>query len=137
MAFTALQNQTPPVAWVLFAATVVWALIYDTMYAMVDREDDLKVGIKSTAILFGRFDRLAIGLLQLLMLALLWQVGEMAGRGVTYQAALVGGAGLFGYHQWLIRGRDTGACFRAFLHNHYFGMLVFFGLFADYLLAQG
>ena len=137
MAFTALQNQTPPVAWVLFAATVIWALIYDTMYAMVDREDDLKVGIKSTAILFGRFDRLAIGLLQLLMLALLWQVGEMAGRGVTYQAALVGGAGLFGYHQWLIRGRDTGACFRAFLHNHYFGMLVFFGLFADYLLAQG
>ena len=71
MAFTALQNQTPPVAWVLFAATVVWALIYDTMYAMVDRDDDLKIGIKSTAILFGRFDRLVIGLLQVLMLALL------------------------------------------------------------------
>mgnify|MGYP001813080444 FL=1 len=137
MAFTALQNQTPPVAWVLFAATVTWALIYDTMYAMVDREDDLKIGIKSTAILFGRFDRLVIGLLQLLMLALLWQVGEMAGRGVAYQAALLGGAGLFAYHQWLIRERETGACFRAFLHNHYFGMLVFFGLFADYLLGPG
>jgi 4-hydroxybenzoate polyprenyltransferase len=136
MAFTALQNQTPPVAWVLFAATVIWALIYDTMYAMVDREDDLKVGIKSTAILFGRFDRLVIGLLQVSMLVLLWQVGEMAGRGVVYQAALMGGAGLFVYHQWLIRGRETAACFRAFLHNHYFGMLVFLGLFGDYLLGR-
>jgi len=137
MAFTALQNQTPPVAWVLFAATVIWALIYDTMYAMVDREDDLKVGIKSSAILFGRFDRLVIGLLQVLMLVLLWRVGEMAGRGVVYQVALAGGAGLFAYHQWLIRRRETGACFRAFLHNHYFGMLVFLGLFGDYLLGQG
>lgn len=136
MAFTALQNQTPPVAWVLFAATVIWALIYDTMYAMVDREDDMKVGIKSTAILFGRFDRLVIGVLQLAMLGLLWQVGEMAGRGVVYQGALAGGAGLFAYHQWLIRTRETGACFRAFLHNHYFGMLVFLGLFGDYLLGR-
>lgn len=136
MAFTALQDQTPPVAWVLFAATVVWALIYDTMYAMVDREDDLKIGIKSTAILFGRFDRLVIGVLQVLMLALLWQAGQMAGRGIVYQAALAAGAGLFIYHQWLIRGREPQACFRAFLHNHYFGMLVFLGLFGDYLLGQ-
>lgn len=136
MAFTALQDQTPPVAWVLFAATVVWALIYDTMYAMVDREDDLKIGIKSTAILFGRFDRLVIGVLQVLMLALLWQAGQMAGRGIVYQAALAVGAGLFIYHQWLIRGREPQACFRAFLHNHYFGMLVFLGLFGDYLLGQ-
>ena len=94
MAFTALHNAIPTVAWVLFAATVIWALIYDTMYAMVDREDDLKIGIKSTAILFGRFDRLVIGLLQLLMLALLWQVGEMAGRGVAYQAALARESGM-------------------------------------------
>lgn len=136
MAFTALQDQTPPVAWVLFAATVVWALIYDTMYAMVDREDDLKIGIKSTAILFGQFDRLVIGVLQVLMLALLWQAGQMAGRGIVYQAALAAGAGLFIYHQWLIRGREPQACFRAFLHNHYFGMLVFLGLFGDYLLGQ-
>jgi 4-hydroxybenzoate polyprenyltransferase len=135
MAFTALQNQTPPVAWILFAATVVWALIYDTMYAMVDREDDLKIGIKSTAILFGRFDRVVIGLLQALMLALLWLVGDVAGRGILYQAALAAGAGLFVYHQWLIRRREPQACFRAFLHNHYFGMLVFLGLFGDYLLG--
>ncbi len=136
MAFTALQNQTPPVAWVLFAATVVWALIYDTMYAMVDREDDIKIGIKSTAILFGRFDRVVIGLLQVLMLALLWRVGDMAGRGILYQAALAAGAGLFVYHQWLIRRREPQACFHAFLHNHYFGMLVFLGLFGDYMLGR-
>jgi 4-hydroxybenzoate polyprenyltransferase len=136
MAFTALQNQTPPVAWILFAATVVWALIYDTMYAMVDREDDLKIGIKSTAILFGRFDRMVIGLLQALMLALLWLAGDMVGRGGVYQAALAAGAGLFIHHQWLIRRREPGACFRAFLHNHYFGMLVFLGLFGDYLLGR-
>jgi 4-hydroxybenzoate polyprenyltransferase len=136
MAFTALQNQTPPVAWVLFAATVVWALIYDTMYAMVDREDDIQIGIKSTAILFGRFDRVVIGLLQALMLVLLWLVGDMTGRGVLYQAALAAGAGLFVYHQWLIRRREPQACFRAFLHNHYFGMLIFLGLFGDYLLGR-
>ena len=137
MAFTALQDQTPPLAWVLFAATVIWALIYDTMYAMVDREDDLEIGIKSTAILFGRQDRLIIGLLQLLMLVLLWQAGELAGRGGVFHLALAGGAGLFAYHQWLIRRREPAACFRAFLHNHYFGMLVFLGLFGDYLTGHG
>jgi 4-hydroxybenzoate polyprenyltransferase len=121
---------------VLFAATVVWALIYDTMYAMVDREDDLKIGIKSTAILFGRHDRLVIGLLQILMLVLLWQVGEMAGLGLVYRVALAAGAALFVYHQWLIRQREPAACFRAFLHNHYFGMLVFLGVFGDYLIGR-
>jgi 4-hydroxybenzoate polyprenyltransferase len=134
MAFTAIQNDIPPLAWVLFAATVVWALIYDTMYAMVDREDDLKVGIRSTAILFGRRDRLIIGLLQLLMLALLLKVGMMAGRGPVYLVGLGGGAVLFVYQQWLIRGREREACFKAFLNNHYFGLLVFAGLFVDYLL---
>ena len=133
MAFTAIQNDIPPLAWVLFAATVVWALIYDTMYAMVDREDDLKVGIRSTAILFGRRDRLIIGLLQLLMLALLLKVGMMAGRGPVYLVGLGGGAVLFVYQQWLIRGREREACFKAFLNNHYFGLLVFAGLFVDYL----
>lgn len=134
MAFTALQNQIPPIAWVLFAATVLWALIYDTMYAMVDRGDDLAVGIKSTAILFGLYDRMVIGMLQLLMLGLLWQAGQMAGRGVLFDLGLLGGVALFGYQQWLIRGRERAACFRAFLNNHYFGMLVFAGLVADYSL---
>ncbi len=135
MAFTALQNQIPPVAWVLFGATVVWALIYDTMYAMVDRKDDLRVGIKSTAILFGRFDRLAVGLLQVLMLAMLWQVGQMTGRGVAYLLGLTAAAALFAYQQWLIRERVPARCFAAFLNNHYAGLLIFTGLFVDYLLV--
>jgi len=135
MAFTALQNQIPAVAWVLFAATVTWALIYDTMYAMVDREDDLKVGIKSSAILFGRSDRLVIGLLQLLMLFLLWNAGEMAGRGLWWQAGLVAAAGLFAWQQYLIRERERKACFQAFLNNNWFGLLVFAGLFVDFLVT--
>jgi len=134
MAFTALQNQIPPLAWVLFAATVTWALIYDTMYAMVDRDDDLRVGIKSTAILFGRFDRVIIGLLQLLMLLLLWQAGEMAGRGSFWLLGLAAGAGFFAWQQVLIRERERRACFRAFLNNNWFGLVVFLGLFADYLV---
>jgi 4-hydroxybenzoate polyprenyltransferase len=133
MAFTAVQNQIPPVAWVLFAATVIWALVYDTMYAMVDREDDLAAGIKSSAILFGRADRLVIGLLQTIMLGLLWQAGVMAERGVWFTAGLLAAAALFVYQQWLIRERDRPACFRAFLNNHYVGMLIFAGVFADYL----
>jgi 4-hydroxybenzoate polyprenyltransferase len=135
MAFTALQNAIPPVAWVLFTATVLWALVYDTMYAMVDRDDDLKIGVKSSAILFGRFDRLVIAVLQLAMLTLLWWAGSLAGRGLLFNLALVGAAGLFVYHQWLIRERDRAACFRAFLHNNYVGMLVFAGLFSDYLVG--
>lgn len=132
MAFTAVQNDIPTTAWVLFAATVLWALIYDTMYAMVDRDDDLKVGIKSTAILFGRQDRLVIGVLQLIMLGLLWWVGDMAGRGLAFQLALLVGGGLFVYQQWLIRARERDGCFRAFLNNHYFGLVLFLGLLVDY-----
>lgn len=136
MAFAALQNQVPLVAWVLFTATVIWALIYDTMYAMVDREDDLKVGVKSTAILFGRFDRLIIGLLQLLMLALLYWVGDLSGRGGLYQAGLFLGAMAFLFHQYLIRDRDPQRCFRAFLNNNLFGLIVFLGLFFDYVMME-
>lgn len=133
MAFTAIQNQVPPLAWVLFAATVIWALIYDTMYAMVDRDDDLRVGIKSTAILFGRFDRLAIGLLQLAMLGLLWVAGQMAQLGWIYVAGLAVAAGLFAYQQFLIRRRERDPCFRAFLNNHFVGMAVFVGVMLDFL----
>jgi 4-hydroxybenzoate polyprenyltransferase len=133
MAFTALQQQIPAVAWVLFAATVLWALIYDTMYAMVDRDDDLKVGIKSTAILFGRHDRVIIAILQLLMLGLLYWVGSLAGLGAYYLGGLAIAALLFAYQQWLIRDRQPAGCFRAFLNNHYLGMWLFFALVLDYL----
>lgn len=133
MAFTAIQDQIPAVAWWLFAATVVWALIYDTMYAMVDRDDDLAIGVKSTAILFGRHDTLIIGLLQLLMLGLLAWAGVMTDRGGWYFAGLAGAALLFARQQWEIRGRAREACFRAFLNNHYVGMVVFVGILFDFL----
>ncbi|MFM1892106.1 MAG: hypothetical protein RLZ44_1183 [Pseudomonadota bacterium] len=134
MAFTALQNQIPPVAWVLFAATVLWALIYDTMYAMVDRVDDLRIGVKSSAILFGRYDRALIAVLQLVMLGLLLLIGELTGRGAWYLAGLGVVAALFGYQQYLIRDRERQHCFAAFLNNHYVGMALFLGLALDYLV---
>lgn len=136
MAFTALQGAIPPVAWVLFAATVIWALIYDTMYAMVDRDDDLRIGVKSSAILFGRYDRAIIGGLQLLMLGLLWLAGQLAGRGPWYLLGLTLVLGLFAYQQVLIRRRDRQACFTAFLNNHYLGMVLFAALLLDYLVME-
>ncbi|MEJ2454281.1 MAG: 4-hydroxybenzoate octaprenyltransferase [Candidatus Thiodiazotropha sp.] len=135
MAFMALDETIPSLAWVLFVATVIWALIYDTQYAMVDREDDLKIGVKSTAILFGRYDNLIVGLLQLVMLALLAQVGVMADLGGFYYLGLLVGGALFVYQQWLTRDRQPKPCFDAFLNNNLFGMVVFLGLAFDYLLA--
>jgi 4-hydroxybenzoate polyprenyltransferase len=137
MAFTAIQGSIPGYAWLLFLSAVVWALIYDTEYAMVDREDDLKVGIKSTAILFGTYDRLIVALLQLVMLTLLLLVGLEAGRGLLYLLGLGLAALLFGYQQWLIRLRDPARCFEAFLNNNYVGLVVFVGLVLDYLLGSG
>ena len=136
MAFTAIQGEVPPVGWVLFAATVVWALIYDTQYAMVDRADDLKVGIKSTAILFGERDRLIIGLLQALMIGLLVTAGVLAARGPVFYLGVAIGAVLFAYQQWLIREREPKRCFEAFVDNNRFGMVVFLGLLADYLVTS-
>jgi 4-hydroxybenzoate polyprenyltransferase len=135
MAFSAIAGVIPPLAWWLFVATLVWALIYDTQYAMVDRDDDLKVGIKSTAILFARHDRLAIGLLQLLMLGVLCWVGALSGRGGYYWFGLLVAAALMAYQQWLIRERAPKPCFEAFLNNNYVGMAVFLGLLFDYALA--
>jgi 4-hydroxybenzoate polyprenyltransferase len=135
MAFTAIQGAVPPLAWLLFCATVVWALVYDTQYAMVDREDDRAVGIKSTAILFGRYDRLVVGALQVLLLIMLALVGYLAERGIWYAVGLVVAGILAAYHQYLMRDREPGACFRAFLGNNYLGMAVFLGLAADYALG--
>ena len=134
MAFAAERGEIPIDAWVLFSATAVWALIYDTMYAMVDREDDLKIGVKSTAILFGQNDRLIIGLFQLLMLGLLFQAGQNAGLGLFYHAGLMAGLVFFGYQQWLIRKREKVLCFRAFLNNNWFGASLFAGIALDYAL---
>jgi 4-hydroxybenzoate polyprenyltransferase len=101
---------------------------------MVDREDDLKIGVKSSAILFGRYDNLIVGLLQAVMLLLLLLVGRMAGTGWAYDLGLLLGAGLFVFQLWLTRAREPEACFKAFLNNNLFGMAVFLGLVLDYLL---
>ncbi len=133
MAFTAVTGVLPPVvAWLLFMAAVLWTTAYDTMYAMCDREDDVKIGVKSSAILFGQHDRLIIGILQLLMLALLITVGILSGRGSWYWLGLLAAAMLSVYQQWLIREREPQPSLQAFLNNHWLGMAVFAGIAADY-----
>ena len=133
MAFAAETGTVPALAWWLLVANVLWSVIYDTEYAMVDRDDDLKVGVKSTAILFGRFDRLIIGILQLLMLILMLWLGRQFHLSTAYFIALGITAGLFAYQQILIRKRDRQPCFRAFLNNNWVGAALFSGLLVHYL----
>ncbi len=135
MAFAALQGDVPRVAWLLFIATVLWATAYDTMYAMVDRSDDLKIGVKSTAILFADADRLIIALLQLLVLVVLLVVGRQQGLGGYYDLGLLLAGGLAIYQQYLIRDRECSHCFQAFLNNNWFGGAVFAGIVLHYSLA--
>ncbi len=132
MAFAAQLGELPPALWLLYLGNLLWTVAYDTKYAMVDRDDDLKVGIKSTAILFGRHDRLVVGVLQLLALAALYLAGRAFALGPYFNLSLLAAAGLFAYHQYLIRHRDRDACFRAFLHNNWVGLVVFLGIAAHY-----
>ncbi|ODC01935.1 4-hydroxybenzoate polyprenyltransferase [Candidatus Thiodiazotropha endoloripes] len=132
MVFMALTESLPLITWVIFLSTLIWALIYDTQYAMVDREDDLKIGVKSTAILFGRHDNLIVGLLQGVMIGLLILIGLMSDRGLLYFLGIAAAAMLFLYQQWLTRDRNPKACFEAFLNNNRFGLVVFGGLVLDY-----
>lgn len=134
MAFAAVGRGVPVGGWLMFAAAVVWALVYDTMYAMVDRDDDLGIGVKSTAILWGRYDRLLVGLCQCVFFALLVACGISFGLGWAYYAGLAGAAGIAVYHQWLIRNRERDPCFRAFMHNNVLGGVIFAGIVADLLL---
>jgi len=134
MAYAAQLGTIPVDAWIVFFATLCWAVAYDTAYAMVDRDDDLKIGVKSTAILFGRADRATIALFHALTLGLLAWVGARAGLGVTYYMGLVLAAALAAGQQWQMRDREREACFRAFLLNNRFGAVVFAGLVLDYLL---
>lgn len=135
MAFAAVTNAVPPLAWLLLTGVVAWAVAYDTMYAMVDREDDLEVGVKSTAILFGDADRLFVGVSQVAVLAVLVLAGRQAGLGVFYDAATALSALLFLYQQHLIRDREPAACFKAFLNNNWVGALMFVGIVADHALS--
>lgn len=136
MAFEAQLEQVPRVAWLLLLANVLWVTVYDTIYAMVDREDDIKIGVRSTAILFGDSDRHIIAVLQLMTLAALYLVGRMIHMGNWYLAGLGAGAAFFVYQLFLIRDRDRDACFRAFLNNNYFGMAVFVGMALEYQFAR-
>jgi len=133
MAFSETQGRVPAIAWLLFTANLLWTVAYDTMYAMVDREDDLKIGVKSTAILFGEHDKRIIGFMQLLVLGLLFTIGDILAFGWPYQLSLVISAGLFSYQQILISNREREKCFQAFLHNHWVGMIIFIGILIEYL----
>src|SRR3984893_3733462 len=135
MAFEAQLEHVPRVAWLLLLANVLWVTVYDTLYAMVDRDDDIKIGVRSTAILFGDSDRHIIAVLQVMTLLSLYLVGRMIHLGYWYDAGLGVGAAFFVYQLWLIRNRDRDACFRAFLNNNYFGMAVFIGMALEYLFA--
>ena len=132
MAFAATSNSIPYVAWVLLLANVCWAIAYDTEYAMVDRDDDLKIGLRSSAITFGRFVVLAVMICYALSLLLLACAGQMAHLGYLYYLGLLVAAGVALRHYFLIRQRDKTRCFQAFLHNNWFGLAVFVGLVVHY-----
>ncbi|WP_330542500.1 4-hydroxybenzoate octaprenyltransferase [Aeromonas hydrophila] len=133
MAYAAQANALPAVAWLVFLANLLWTIAYDTQYAMVDRDDDLKLGLKSSAILFGRHDKRIIGALQLLTLLILLLVGQLSELGSSYYWSLLAAAALFVYQQRLIRERQREACFLAFLNNNYVGALIFAGVVINYL----
>lgn len=128
MAWAAQANTLTPQVWVLFLINALWTIAYDTQYAMVDRDDDVKIGIKSTAILFGRWDKRIIGLLQLATLSLLVALGQGLALGTSYYWGLLIAAGLFAYQQHLIRYRERMPCFQAFLNNNYVGMAITAGI---------
>ena len=134
MAFAAQLDHVSSIAWWMLAANVCWALAYDTEYAMVDRDDDIRVGIRSSALFFGRFDVAAIMFFYAAMLGILGWVGYRAHLHSPYFAGLIVAGGIAGYHYTLIRGRDRDACFRAFLHNNWLGAAIFAGLVAAYLI---
>jgi len=135
MAFAAQSGVLPRVAWVLYIAAVIWAAVYDTIYAMIDREDDIRIGVKSSAILFADMDKLLIGVMQAMMLYALYLVGDDMHFGRWYRGGVVAAAVLFLWQQWLIRKRDPAGCLRAFLNNQYVGLAIFVGILLQYVYA--
>jgi len=133
MAYAAHQGTLPAEAWWLLLANVFWAVAYDTEYAMVDRDDDLKIGIRTSAITFGRFDVLAVMTCYGVALALIAWVGWQRGLGTVFYVGLALAAGIAAYHYTLIRRRERMACFRAFLHNNWLGLAIFTGIALDFL----
>ena len=135
MAFAAQQNAMPALLWLIYLAVLLWTTAYDTFYAMVDRDDDIIIGVKSTAILFGKQDRLITALLQLMMIMVMIMVGFQFNLGNWYFAGLAGAAVLFAYQQYLIRYRDRDDCLKAFLNNQWVGAIIFAGIFLHYGLS--
>ena len=134
MAFAAQLDSVPPVAWLLLIANVFWAVAYDTEYAMVDRDDDIRLGIHSSALFFGKYDVAAVMGCYAVTLGLLGAAGQIAGLGLAYYSGLLVAAGIALYHYALIKNRSREACFKAFLHNNWFGATVFAGIVLGYLL---
>jgi len=132
MVFAAQTNSVPPLAWLIFVAAVIWAVVYDTMYAMVDRDDDLKIGVKSTAILFGDLDKVLIGFFQLLFFIALIMIGQKAELGTAYFVSVFVALMFAVYHQMLIKDREPAKCMVAFLNNNWLGFTVFLGIAIDY-----
>lgn len=137
MAFAAETESVPQIAWLLFITNLLWTVAYDTLYAMCDREDDLKLGIKSTAILFGDLDRQIVGVLQLLTLAALLLAGQQLAFTWPWYLGVAGMAACFVHQQWRIRYREAWPSFHAFLNNHWAGACVFVGLYFHYLIVNG
>ncbi len=136
MAYTAITSQAPPLeAWLLFIAALVWTTAYDTQYGMVDREDDLKLGIKSTAILFAEKDNAINGVLQCLTLILLTIVGIINERGIIFYISILSASGFVIYQQFLTHNREPAKCLQAFLNNNWFGMVIFIGIALDYFIG--
>lgn len=133
MAFAAQTDTVPIVAWLMLIVTVLWATAYDTIYAMVDRPDDLRIGVKSTAILFGEADRAIIGIIQVMMVAVLMIIGQQMQLGGVYFLAVLAAGGFMAYQQYLIKDRDGMQCMRAFRNNNWVGAVIFLGLFGQYL----
>ncbi len=128
MAFAAATGNVPVIAWLIFTANMLWVLIYDTLYAMVDREDDLRIGLKSTAILLNDADRVIIGIIQVMFIAALYLIGRQVGLGAIYHAAMLFVAMCFIYQQYLIYTREPSQCFKAFLNNNRVGLVIFVGI---------
>ncbi len=136
MAFAAQTGKLPRVAWVLYIAAVIWAAVYDTVYAMIDREDDLRIGVKSSAILFADMDKPLIFVMQAMMIFALVLAGQSMHFGEWYYGGLILAALLFLYQQWLIRNREPAGCLRAFINNQYVGMVIFIGILLQYIYAH-
>jgi 4-hydroxybenzoate polyprenyltransferase len=132
MAFAAQTGTIPPLAWLLFIINLLWTIAYDTLYAMADREDDLVIGIKSTAILFAQADKVIVAALHITVLGLLLWIGQQLYFGKLYHLGLLIAVSLAMYQQWLIKDRQSTHCFQAFLNNHWFGAAIFIGIATDY-----